>query len=171
MIKRKKGVKAIIMVIVMIMFIISAVPVFAASYLNEVSVLDDFVVQVVNPSKKAYKVTLNIVYQDENGDTLYAEEVTKKVEAFETMTIDAKDYYNSEKIEKVVAEITTEEKTELLNRAYYLFIGAGVLLVLFIVFRIIANCQDSNACDAISIICLIGAVIVAWFAIITYLIA
>lgn len=159
------------MVIVLIMFIISVLPVCAASYLNEVSVLDDFVVQVVNPSKEAYKVTLNIVYQDENGDTLYAEKVTKKVEAFETMTIDAKDYYNSEKTQKVVAEIAREAKSELLNTALYLIIGAGVLFGLFIVFSIIANYQDSDACYTISLICLLGAVLLAWVALMVYVIA
>lgn len=107
MIKRKNRVKAIAtMAIVMIMLIIITVPVFATK--NEVSVLDDFVIQVKNPTENDYSVTLKIQYQDENGDNLYNKRVYKGVKAFETITINPKDYYNSEKTQNVTVEITRE---------------------------------------------------------------
>lgn len=135
MIKRKYGVKSVATItIVIVMLIITVLPVWAASFLNEVNVLDDFVVQLKNPSPKSYFVTVKIVYQDKDGDIIYEKKVTNKLNAFETMTIDAKDFYNSERTQKISVEITDEVKVIIkiiLKVFFYLFIILSI--VLFIV--------------------------------------
>ena len=172
MIRRKKLVKAITtMVILMIIFIICVLPVCAESYLNEVRILDDFVVQVLNPTEDSYTVTVNIMYQDVNGDSIYQKNVTKKIEAFETIKIDAKDYYNSKKIQKVVAEITREQMSEVLNEATNDAIAAGVFLVLAIVFTIIGERLDNEVWFFVAAACFVVMVLLLVIALLKYCVA
>lgn len=160
MIKRKMGIKAVAtMVIVLIMIIISELPVYASD-LNEVTIFDDFVVQVENVSDKDYEVTIKLIYQDENEDTLNTKNVTKTIGAFETIEIDAKAYYNSKKTQKVLAEIVNEEKFEQAKYAKYCFIIAVILFILFMILGFVQNFVDSDPLEAITRILLGCAIVV-----------
>lgn len=135
MIKRN-GFKTIItMLIVMVLLIISTLPVLAASHVIEVNILDGYIVQIKNPTKQEYEVTVKILYQDKNGNTIYEEEVKKRVEPFDTITIDAKDYYNTEKSQKVLAEITKEYnlKKEKETFSILMIILIAVIFIYFII--------------------------------------
>mgnify|MGYP004604656047 CR=1 FL=1 len=131
--KRKNGTRLIItMVIIMLIFIISTLPAYAESNgINEVNVLDNFIVQIKNPTDTAYAVSVKIIYLDKNGDTIYEKEVNDEVAAFENIKIDAKDFYNSEKTQKVLAEITCEKnvKSAKLDKFFGTFLS-----IIFIVF-------------------------------------
>ena len=152
MIKRKYGVKSVATItIVIVMLIITVLPVWAASFLNEVNVLDDFVVQLKNPSPKSYFVTVKIVYQDKDGDIIYEKKVTNKLNAFETMTIDAKDFYNSERTQKISVEITDEVTV--------IKIILKVLFHLFIILSIVLLIVSMVTLDNIYFICSIISVI------------
>lgn len=135
--KRKNGTRLIItMVIIMLIFIISTLPAYAESNgINEVNVLDNFIVQIKNPTDTSYAVTVKIIYLDKNGATIYEKEVNDEVAAFENIKIDAKDFYNSEKTQKVLAEITCEKnvKSAKLDKFFENFLS-----IIFIVFVILA---------------------------------
>ncbi len=135
--KRKNGTRLIItMVIIMLIFIISTLPAYAENNgINEVNVLDNFIVQIKNPTDTSYAITVKIVYLDKNGATIYEKEVNDEVAAFENIKIDAKDFYNSEKTQKVLAEITCEKnvKSAKLDKFFETFLS-----IIFIVYVIVA---------------------------------
>lgn len=139
MIKRKNGVKSIIgMVVVIVMLIITNLPVWTTSPLNEVDVLDNFVVQLNNPHTKAYNVTVKIVYQDKNGNIIHEEEVTNEVDSFETMTIDAKNLYNSKKTQKISAEIIDEVEAKMVTLYAFLVMLHTILISVSIMLLILS---------------------------------
>lgn len=128
MIKRN-GFKTIMTILIgMVLLVISTLPVLAATHVNEINILDGYVVQIKNPTNQKYEVTVKILYQDENGNTIYEKEVTNSVKPFGTTTIDARDYYNSEKSQKVLAEIIEE---------YGLKKEKEILLVIIIILNVI----------------------------------
>lgn len=135
--KRKNGTRLIItMVIIMLIFIISTLPAYAENNgINEVNVLDNFIVQIKNPTDTSYAITVKIVYLDKNGATIYEKKVNDEVAAFENIKIDAKDFYNSEKTQKVLAEITCEKnvKSAKLDKFFETFLS-----IIFIVYVIVA---------------------------------
>lgn len=135
--KRKNGTRLIItMVIIMLIFIISTLPAYAENNgINEVNVLDNFIVQIKNPTDTSYAITVKIVYLDKNGATIYEKEVNDEVAAFENIKIDAKDFYNSEKTQKVLAEITCEKnvKSAKLDKFFETFLS-----IIFIVYVIVS---------------------------------
>ncbi len=135
--KRKNGTRLIItMVIIMLIFIISTLPAYAENNgINEVNVLDNFIVQIKNPTDTSYAITVKIVYLDKNGATIYEKEVNDEVATFENIKIDAKDFYNSEKTQKVLAEITCEKnvKSAKLDKFFKIFLS-----IIFIVYVIVA---------------------------------
>ena len=135
--KRKNGTRLIItMVIIMLIFIISTLPAYAENNgINEVNVLDNFIVQIKNPTDTSYAITVKIVYLDKNGATIYEKEVNDEVAAFENIKIDAKDFYNSEKTQKDLAEITCEKnvKSAKLDKFFETFLS-----IIFIVYVIVS---------------------------------
>lgn len=158
MIKRN-GFKTIItMLIVIVLLIISTLPVLAASHVSEVDILDGDIVQIKNPVNQEYDVTVKILYQDKNGNTIYEEKVKNRVEPFGTTTIDAKDYYNSEKSQKVLAEITKELNLEK-TRNILLIIGISFCAIALICFLIARSDGDEKVIfKLISILALIVAI-------------
>lgn len=143
MIKRN-GFKTIItMLIVIVLLIISTLPVLAASHVSEVNILDGDIVQIKNPVNQEYDVTVKILYQDKNGNTIYEEKVKNRVEPFGTTTIDAKEYYNSEKSQKVLAEITKELNLEK-TRNILLIIGISSGIIALICFFIARSDDDEG---------------------------
>lgn len=141
MIKRN-GFKTIITIlIVMVLLIISTLPVLAASHVIEVNILDGYIVQIKNPTKQEYEVTVKILYQDKNGNTIYEEEVKKRVEPFDTITIDAKDYYNTEKSQKVLAEITKEYNLKKEKETFSILM---IILIALIFIYFIIGSGDNN---------------------------
>lgn len=71
MIKRN-GLKTIMTILIFIvLLIISTLPVLAASHVSEVDILDGDIVQIKNSVNQEYDVTVKILYQDKNGNTIY----------------------------------------------------------------------------------------------------
>lgn len=159
MIKRN-GFKTIItMLIVIVLLIISTLPVLAASHVSEVDILDGDIVQIKNPVNQEYDVTVKILYQDKNGNTIYEEKVKNRVEPFGTTTIDAKDYYNSEKSQKVLAEITKELNLEK-TRNILLIIGISSGIIALICFFIARSDEDEKVIfNIISILAVTAAIV------------
>lgn len=164
MIKRN-GFKTIItMLIVMVLLIISTLPVLAASHVIEVNILDGYIVQIKNPVNQEYDVTVKILYQDKNGNTIHEEKVKNRVEPFGTATIDAKDYYNSEKSQKVLAEITKELNLEK-TRNILLIIGISSGIIALICFFIARSDEDVEVIfNIISILAVTAAIVclISW---------
>ena len=141
MIKRN-GLKTIMTILIFIvLLIISTLPVLAASHVSEVDILDGDIVQIKNSVNQEYDVTVKILYQDKNGNTIYEKKVKNRVEPFGTTTIDAKDYYNSEKSQKVLAEITKELNLEK-TRNILLIIGISFGVISLICFFIARSYED-----------------------------
>mgnify|MGYP004502258025 FL=1 len=143
MIKRN-GLKTIMTILILIvLLIISTLPVLAASHVSEVDILDGDIVQIKNSVNQEYDVTVKILYQDKNGNTIYEKKVKNRVEPFGTTTIDAKDYYNSEKSQKVLAEITKELNLEK-TRNILLIIGISFGVIALICFFIARSDEDEG---------------------------
>lgn len=143
MIKRN-GLKTIMTILIFIvLLIISTLPVLAASHVSEVDILDGDIVQIKNSVNQEYDVTVKILYQDKNGNTIYEKKVKNRVEPFGTTTIDAKDYYNSEKSQKVLAEITKELNLEK-TRNILLIIGISFGVIALICFFIARSDEDEG---------------------------
>lgn len=143
MIKRN-GLKTIMTILILIvLLIISTLPVLAASHVSEVDILDGDIVQIKNPVNQEYDVTVKILYQDKNGNTIYEKKVKNRVEPFGTTTIDAKDYYNSENSQKVLAEITKELNLEK-TRNILLIIGISFGVIALICFFIARSDEDEE---------------------------
>lgn len=159
MIKRN-GLKTIMTILIlMVLLIISTLPVLAASHVNEVDILDGDIVQIKNPVNQEYDVTVKILYQDKNGNTIYEEKVKNRVEPFGTTTIDAKDYYNSEKSQKVLAEITKELNLEK-TRNILLIIGISSGIIALICFFIARSDEDEKVIfNIISILAVTAAIV------------
>lgn len=143
MIKRN-GLKTIMTILIFIvLLIISTLPVLAASHVSEVDILDGDIVKIKNPVNQEYDVTVKILYQDKNGNTIHEEKVKNRVEPFGTTTIDAKDYYNSEKSQKVLAEITKELNLEKTSNIL-LITGTSFGVIALICFFIARSDEDEK---------------------------
>lgn len=118
MIKRKNGVKkTVAMVIVLVMLAITTLPAHATSNIIEVTVLENFIVQVKNPTNEEYSATVKVYYYNENEEIIYQKEIIQDLNALETVEIDAKEYFNSSKTQTVETEVYSEGLVSTLKKA------------------------------------------------------
>lgn len=117
MIKRKNGVKkTVAMVIVLVMLAITTLPAYATNNIIEVTVLENFIVQVKNPTNEEYEAIVEVYYYNENEELIYQKKITQNLNALETVEIDAKEYYNSSKTKTVKTEVYSEATVATLRK-------------------------------------------------------
>ena len=102
----------------------------------EVDISKDFVISIKNPSDEEIYREVKISYYDENEEIIYTKNIDITISAFETKEIDAKQYFDSSKVEKVTVkpEIIEEGKLKSMNRNMLILIVIGIIMLLGICF-------------------------------------
>lgn len=172
MMKRKNGVKKIVMMVMFMLILIInfTLPAFATATNNtcEITILEDFVVRVENLTEETKTLTIKIVFFDSQDEIINTKKVEVELDAHEIKTFDH--YYNTEKISRITADIISEKLTETISTAKKvrnIFIVVGIIsFVLTVVFIIVdnANCGVTDTCYCwifivLDLICFVGIIV------------
>lgn len=129
--KRKNGVKKVLLMLTLVLVFIasSPSPTLAATHNVDITILDDFIVEVKNCTNDTYKASIKISYFDANHEKIHTETISRELGAFEVLDLDAKSYFDSQNIYRISAENVTEEVK---------FVPVLIFLVILVVLGIIS---------------------------------
>lgn len=162
MIKRKNGVKkTVAMVIVLVMLAITTLPAYATNNIIEVTGLENFIVQVKNPTNEEYIAKIKVYYYNDNEELIYQKEITQNLNALEQVEIDAKEYYNSSKTRIVKTEVSSACPVATLRKAKIAGTSNLLLLVMNIIFFVCASMPKTSQKKCARNIFLAGTTITA----------
>lgn len=137
MMKRKNGVKKVLLMVTLVLVFIASnpSPTLAATSKVDITILDDFVVEVKNCTNDTYKASIKVSYFDANNEKIRTEIISRELGAFEVSNIDAKSYFDSQNIHSISAEDATEELIHE-DVAIFLIILLGIVVIAFIILAI-----------------------------------